>query len=223
MKSIKELNDERKLKRDKKHEQNELLEVLKGSAKHNTDTTIEAIARIKDHWADMSAQQQMESMMMISEIVKSIPKPELSISFNGGLKNITTESMTVTGLDKAMEGLVSHMEDMRQEVRDIEIKMPDINVPDVIVPEIKIPTINVPAPQVTVQAPEVNVTVPDIKIPDQIITVNQVENTPKTIEVKKDRFGRWQEIVEVYDTGKVVTKRNKDGLIEIDDRRKKVS
>lgn len=234
MKSLKELSEERKLKREKKSDQDALLETLKHSVKSSTGIAVDALMEIQSNWAMMSSQQQAETMMLVTEIVKNIPKPDMSINFNG-MEHINVKSVNVEGLKEELssltESLVNKMEKsnkahmdmmesyhktMTAQLKEIvqAVSSISITLPEIRVPEIKIPEIKVPQPKVTVQVP-----------PPTIIDntkAEEREEEPISVETKKDRFGKIAEIVETYKSGKVVTS-YKDGVWTTDDRRKKTT
>lgn len=83
------------------------------------------------------------------------------------------------------EELLQALSEIKVEVPEIEVHIPDIIVPEVNVPEVKIPDIKIPE----IKAPNVEVTVPEIKVPDVVIPPFPSIPQPKvTVNVDVDNI-----------------------------------
>ncbi|MCR4307792.1 MAG: hypothetical protein NUV80_04465 [Candidatus Berkelbacteria bacterium] len=226
MKTLHEIIEEKKVKKETRKYNEELVSGIGGSMKehgqHSTSMMIDALEQIGERWDTMSQSQQTKLQEEMAKLADKIPQPELSINFNG-LKKIAVDTMEVTGLNDSMMELCEHVEKMttRMEtaVKDIQFTLPTPDI-KVNVPPLKQPNIQVNVPKIDI--PRINI--PPINVPKAEVSVSlPKEDYPRRLKIERDKFGNWQKMTETYDSGQVIVKRLNSGEIEFDDRRQRVT
>lgn len=220
MKTLQQILESSRTKKDTKKAGEELIKGIDGSMRtttvNSTSAMVNALDQIKDHWDQMSSDQQKKLQDSLGGLIDKIPRPELGITFNG-LENIKVKTLTVEGLEEVLTSVINHIKTLDNKISSMQFDLP---TPHVTIPEIKLPTITVPEPKVTVHIPVQKMPkmpkMPDVNV-SPTVTIDR-QQLPNKVIVTKNKYGGIQKIIEEYSDGNVETTKVDNSWL-IDDQR----